>query len=59
MYPDLLKASLEPRASDLDAPILVCLRLVLMNPFLTTRETKTPYLSTFLDELLAVTREIV
>lgn len=52
MYPEMISKLLLPRNCEIDAPNLITLRLVLMNPFLTTRETNTPYLAAFLQELI-------
>ena len=52
MMSDFLKRHLTPRKVEIDAPTMICLRIVLMNPFLMTRETVTHYLHEFRSELL-------
>lgn len=58
MYHALLAKELGARKVAIDASTVCCLRLVLMNPFLTTQETKTSYISAFMEELFSYARSI-
>lgn len=51
-YAELVQKFAVTKSLQIDAQQLICLRLVLMNPFTISREVKTDYLSEFCQELL-------